>query len=228
VLLLDPMRLRGNLLDVEVDETDDRTGGGVRTVRVPVGIARVDPVTGDPLLPERSESWSTVSLFVTSAPLLARASPTARTALLGWVRAGGRMLIVPRTDADLHDPALHDFVGDVARGGTVDAGHAMGVVPTSVHNSVVCGAGSYEEAFGCARRIGFGHVWVASYDLNAAANATTPQSRELVRSILGHKIEQGIDAPLLHFGADEEQQADSGMGGWTSGTTFGLVRAALD
>src|SRR5262249_10643677 len=34
VLLLDPPRLRGNVLDVEVDQIDDRTGTGTRTVRV--------------------------------------------------------------------------------------------------------------------------------------------------------------------------------------------------
>lgn len=230
VLLADPPRIRGGLLDLEIDLIDRRGGSGARTVRVPLGVATTDSRTGDPLLPEEAVGYATVSVLVATAPLLARASAPQRSALEDWLRAGGRLLVLPHADGDLRDAQIRGLIGEVSRASATirDAG-SMLVPHSAARSSLACGEGLRVEDFGCSRPFGFGRVFVSSYDANTQANAVAPETRELVRAILAGAVEPGVSEPLLRFGAQEEQQTEATYyGAYNNGVSFGLMRVALD
>ena len=230
VLLTDPPRLRGGLLDLEIDLVDRRGGSGTRTARVPLGLATPDPRTGDPLLPEDAVGYATVSTMVASAPLLARASAPQRSALEDWLRAGGRLLVLPRGDGDLNDAQIRGLIGEVSRAAASVSDVYSPLVPLAASRSMLsCGEGLRVEQFGCSRGFGFGRVFVASFDANTQSNAIAPETRELVRAVLAGNVEPGVSEPLLRFGAQEEQQNESSYyGAYNNGISFGLMRAALD
>ena len=230
VVLADPPRIRAGLLDLEIDLIDRRTGTGARTVRVPLGLAAPDVRTGDPLLPEDAVGYATVSTLVATAPLLARASAPQRAALEDWLRAGGRVLVVPHADGDLRDAQLRGLIGDVSRAAASVAEVRSPLVPLEASRAPLrCGEGLRVEQFGCSRPFGFGRVFVASFDANSQANAVAPETRELVRAIMADAVEPGVSEPLLRFGAQEEQQTEATYFGATNnGVSFGLLRVALD
>jgi len=75
VVLGDPPRLRGALLDLDV-QVDAR-----RVTRFPVGAVRFDAATSDPLLPREPAAWSSVALLVASASALSRVGRAQRPPL---------------------------------------------------------------------------------------------------------------------------------------------------
>jgi hypothetical protein len=229
VLLAEPPRMRGGLLDLQV-EVETPQSGVARAVTVPLGVASLDARTGDPLLPERSVAYANVGALVAEAPLLTRASATQRRALEDWLRAGGRLVVIPRSDADLRDPALRGLLGDVARGAALQSAARSPFVPEAV--TVVplrCGADQRMEAFGCVRPFGFGRVYVVAYDLNAPSIATSPEVRALVQAIVVESLSSRSPAALLAHGAHEERSSDPQFfSGGNRGVHFTALRAALD
>lgn len=224
VVLGDPPRLRGALLELDVFEPGDPGPSG-RQIRVPVGAVRFDGATGDPMLPEDAVGWSSVRLLVAHAPALERASERQRRALGDWLRTGGRLLVFPRTEADLARPWLSAWAGPLAAASS-DApreGAAGGLVPPEgAPFSLACGEGQRPERFGCSAAVGFGRVFVAAYDGTAPAAIESGAPRELVRSV--YSATPPV-APALRFGRGEDRLAQRS---WSVEPSFGALRAALD
>jgi hypothetical protein len=220
----DPPRLRGALLDLDVDEL---LVSGPRQVRVPVGTVRFEPATGDPMLPTAPGGYATVKLLVASAPALERANEAQRAAIEDWLRTGGRLLVFPRTEADLGRPWLTALAGPiVAAPASVPrrmAAEPRELVPdVGVRFELACSEAQRTELFGCSAPVGVGRVYVASYDGTTPAAIESGVPRELVRSVVA-----APDAmtPTLAFGRGEDDLSQSY---WTGAPTFGRLRAALD
>ena len=225
IVMSDPARLRGALLDLEVEQADIANRGAARNMRVPVGSVSFEGRSGDPLLPTDSVGWSSVALLAVSGPMLARIPAAERRALTDWLYAGGRMLVFPRTDADLQDPFLRSLVGDVGQLAGEPTVVNEQLVPRGARGQYLSGGRVHAEAFGGSAPVGFGRVYLAAYDGMAPPFVEAPETRELVRAILGARVTVGNDYPLLPFGATEERVGASWFG---QGLNFGRLRAALD
>lgn len=211
VVLGDPPRLRGALLDLDVDAYGP--AGPVRT-RFPIGTVRFEPATGDPLLPEHAVSWVGVKVLVASAPLLARVSQTQRRAIEDWLRAGGRLLVFPRSADDLRDPWLVSLAGPIATDG--EPRRTSTLVPDGGVGFGLRCSGQRSEYFGCSAPFGGGRVFVADYDGAAPTAIESGASRRLVVATLA---------------ANDETQAATtfGRGGLTPmGSSPESLRASLD
>ncbi len=231
VVLSDPPRLRPALLDLEVEQhlPPDPWGGGGGTsvVRTPIGQVPLDPATGDPILPTDAVAWSTVSVLVAGAPDLARVGPAEQLALTDWIRAGGQLLVFPRSDADLSEPFLRSLAGDLA---WLDGAYAdrPELVPEAVRGKGFTSQspGFRAEPYGASRRLGFGRVHVATWDGAAPPYVEAPETRLLVQSIASVRRTRGVGTPLLPFGRRKD---DAMAGTWFGGTPgFATLRSALD
>ena len=60
VLLSDPPRLRGSLLDMDVNQPAVGAYGSPSVVRMPVGVVPFDATTGDPILPSAGVGWAAI------------------------------------------------------------------------------------------------------------------------------------------------------------------------
>jgi len=225
IVMSDPARLRGALLDLEVEQADVANRGAARNMRVPVGSVVFEGRSGDPVLPTDSVGWSSVALLVVSGPMLARIPAIERRALTDWLHAGGRMLVFPRTDADLNDPFLRSFVGGVGQLAGEPTVLNEQLTPRGARGRYLTGGRVRPESFGGSANVGFGRVYLASYDGMAPPYVEAPETRELVRAILAARIVVGNDFPMLPFGATEERV---GSGWFGQGLNFGRLRAALD
>ncbi|MEM9190570.1 MAG: hypothetical protein AAGF12_15400 [Myxococcota bacterium] len=226
VVMSDPPRLRGQLLDLEMTQPAIGPYGSPRTVTPPVGTVSFDPDTGDPILPTRAVSWSGVGLLVASASDLLRTSAAQRSAIDDWLRSGGQMLIFAGLAGALEDPYIVSLLGRVSPisgGATPD--HSQ-LVPDGSRGTYYSGEPPFRtEAFGGSRRLGFGRVYLASYDGMTPPNVTEPETRRLVSSILQTPRVAGSEVPLMPLGVGVDTMDDRWFG---SGPSFGALRAALD
>lgn len=230
VTLSDPPRLRPALLDLQVEQVATTTAwgsGGPRVVAVPVGAIQTDARTGDPILPQETVGWSAAALFVASAPMLPRISARERAVIADWLRSGGQMLVFPRTPADLSDPWLRSLVGSVELFGAESTLAHEAFVPPEGRGTFMRGdhPAFRPESFGGSVAVGFGRVWLATYDGAAPSTTDNREVRELVRSILAAPRET---APLYPFGRQTDSMGDSSMVYGPYGSTFASLRAALD
>jgi len=218
VVFGDPPRLRGALLDLDVEEALPH---GPRQVRVPVGAVSMDARSGDPLLPEEPAGWASVKLLVASAHVLARVSDPQREAIADWLRTGGRLLVLPRSAAELDSPFLRELAGTV---GAEPSRAGSALVPEGMpHLALSCSEGQRVESFGCSAPVGLGRVHLASYDAMSAAAIETGVPRELVRSVYAATE---TTAPALAFARGYDSlDHDAYYGGASS---FGALRATLD
>lgn len=217
VVLGDPPRLRGGLLDLDVYEELDASG---RQVRVPVGVVRFDAATGDPMLPDNGLGWSTVKVLVAHAPALRRLSAPQRRAVEDWLRVGGRLLVFPRAPSDLQDEWLRSLAGESAPVTALavdDPLVASGPEPYRLD----CGEGQRSERFGCSHGVGLGRVYLASYDGTSSAAIESGAPRELVRSIYGAPMPVRAALP---FGRGTD---DASVGPYGGGS-LSRVRRLLD
>ena len=231
VVLADPPRLRGALLDIDVDQptpAQPYAPPGSTVVRMPVGVVPLDPATGDPMLPTSSLGWATTGLLVASTRELARVGPAEQQALTDWIRAGGQVLIFPRTDAELRDPFVQSLTGAVERYEAMPTSDQHVLVPAAARGTYYRGDGAdfRTSGYGGSRRIGFGRVHVAVYDGTAPPFAEAAETRELVRSILSTRRTAGVATPLLPWGRRADDVSSPMFYG--GGPTFGTLRAALD
>lgn len=230
VLLSDPPRLRATLLDLTVSVPDpsaaSRYGatavGGERAVDVPLGIVALDPATADPILPEEALGWSSVGVVIASTAMLARVPRRELDALVDWVRAGGHLVIAPRSEADLRAPLVRELVGDVATTSAVLVPSEL-VPGTAPIPALACGEDAAPEPFGCAATVGFGLAYVLAFDITAPPSFDTPQARELSRSIAQRALRS--EGPRLAYGRGRDQFS---LEWWSGAVTFARLRAALD
>lgn len=217
VVLGDPPRLRGALLDLDVVlRTLD---GSLRSTRVPVGVVPMDARSGDPLLPDDAAAWSSVGLLVASVPVLSRATEAQREAIADWLRTGGRLLVIPRSAADLTDRFVRDLMGNV---GAEESVAASALVPDGVPRLALrCSEAQRVESFGCSAPVGLGRVFLASYDAMSVAAIESGVPRELVRSV--YAASQSSPA-ALPFGRGYESL--DGMD--YAFSRFDALRVALD
>jgi hypothetical protein len=223
VVLSDPPRLRGAILDLQ-DEQHEPYGGS-RMVNLPVGTVSFDPDTGDPLVPREAIAWSGVELVVASAPALERLDPQQTDALLDWVRTGGAMLVFPRTEEDVHAPTLGAILGPVewvnGDAYTVVPEVARGRMMTVPPDSLVS-----HEHFGVSAPLGFGMVFVAAFDgATEEALVDDPATRRAVETVLGARTNlPGQTVPFYRFGARETNREP-----WMDNQSdFSTMRPALD
>lgn len=227
VVLADPPRLRGALLDMTTNvraPTWGYAGGGTSASGVPLGTVGFDARTGDAIAPTSALGWSGVGVLAASIPALARLSDEQQGALEGWIHAGGRVVLFPRTDADLSAPFVHDHFPGLSRGTTLE--RVDGQAPIA---QLACGEAQREE-FGCSVRAGFGAVYVADFDGAAPPYVELPTTRAIVQSAVD-QANGGLDpiTPALSFGRHLDEVADTyGYYGSAARMSFGRMRAALD
>jgi len=225
VLLDNPSHLRGSLLEMEVEEPGIGAYGAPRMVQLPIGTVPVDARSADPILPRNPVAWSAVTMLVTSAPAFERVGEVERAAILDWVRTGGQVLIFLRSDADLRNPALSEILGPAELASVVDAAASTSFVPSNADPQHVVAPNVRAELFGGSRRVGFGRVFVATYEGTSPRFASAAQTRELVRAIVSRHRTPGADVPMLPFARYEDTLAQDWGGG---GPSFGTLRPSLD
>lgn len=227
VVLADPPRLRGALLDLTTNVRAPSWGyggGGTTASGVPLGVVSFDARTGDPVMPDSALGWSSVSVLAVSAPALGRVGQDELDALSGWVHAGGRVVVFPRTDADFAIPFLHAVFPDVARG--EDEERIDGQPP--IH-ALTCGE-THRETFGCSARVGFGAVYLADFDGAAPPYVELPTTRAIV-SALVDQASGDFDqvATAVPYGRHTDEMGDTyGYYGSAQRLSFARLRAALD
>lgn len=227
VVLADPPRLRGALLDMSTNVRAPAYGyggGGTQASGVPLGLVAFDARTGDPILPTTALGWSGIGVLAASAPVLVRLGDEQREALLHWVHAGGRVIVFPRTDADLALPFVRELFADLSRG--TDLERVDGQAPIA---ALACGS-AHRERFGCSRRVGFGAVYVVDFDGAAPPYVELPTTRAIVQGVVD-QANGGFDptSAALTYGRRTDELADTyGYYGSGQRLSFGRLRAALD
>ena len=231
VVMSDPPRLRGALLELDVEQQtapQPYAPPSATMVRMPVGVVPLDAQTGDPMLPTSSLAWAPAGILIASAPLLARTPLAEQQALRDWVIAGGTVLIFPRTENDLRDPFVESLAGRLERYEATPSLDQDIFVPEGARGAYYRSddPAFRVEPYGGSRRLGFGRVHVATYDGTAPPFADAAQTRELVRAILSVRRQHGISTPVLPWG----RRVDDVGGGmfYGGGPSFGALRAALD
>jgi hypothetical protein len=228
VVLADPPRIRGALLDLQttvVTPTTGYAGGGPQASGVPLGVVAFDARTGDPILPDSALGWASVGVLVVSAPALARVPERQLSALRGWLHSGGRLLVFPRTDADLALPFVREHLGTITRSTTQVMIDALPPIP-----GLECPTGTLAESFGCSARAGFGAIYIASFDGTAPPYVDTPSTRAVVEAIV-NASNAALDPvrPSLPFAEHTDDMSDGNTYyGSAQQASFGRLRAALD
>jgi hypothetical protein len=228
VLLDNPSHLRGALLEMEVEEAGIGAYGAPRMVRLPIGTVPADARSADPILPRDAVAWSAVGMLISSAPAFERVGAPERAAILDWVRTGGQLLLFTRSDADVNNPALSELLGEVELSVPLGAGETTAdtsLVPTGAEVRQLSGPGVRSEMFGGSRRIGFGRIFVATFEGTSPRFASADQTRELVRAIISRHRAPGIEAATLPFARYEDQVSQDFFGG---GPSFSSLRPSLD
>lgn len=220
VVFGDPPRLRGALFDLDVNESLDT--GVPRMVRFPVGTVRFDASTGDPVLPETAAAWASVKLLVASAPALTRVARAHRAPIEDWLRTGGRLLVFPRSPADLRHEWLASLVGGaIASGGEPPLRSEM-VPAGGMRLGLVCAAEHQIESFGCSAPFGHGRVFVAAYDGTTPSAIESGAPRGLVTALLAAPSATRAVLPFARGATPLTEQY------WDGSGSLGSLRSALD
>ena len=85
--------------------------GPSAAVNIAVTAPRVDPASGDPILPDRASAYGPVDAVVARSDLLVKLGRTEVDALAGYVLAGGTLAIAITRPEDLQSPTIEAFVG---------------------------------------------------------------------------------------------------------------------
>lgn len=227
VLVEDRPIHRAELLELQTNIGDPTgaygyMGGSERTVDIPIGTVTSDARTGDPLLPDTALGYSTVAVLCVSVPMTARMSEAQLRAIEGYVHAGGRLLLLPRTETDLRTTLVSRFFDGV----TSTAGPARSTLVPEAARALGCPPGSRVDGGGCSRSVGFGGVWLSPVEVALDPTRDHLAFRELVSAIVEH---DATSAAVLRHGLGEDRAEESWMYG--SGGAPGAIsdlRAALD
>lgn len=220
VVLADPPRIRGSLLDVQTEQFVRH--GGTSIVNMPVGVISFDATSGEPLAPTRASGWHAARLVVASAPTLERLSPTQRDALFDWLRGGGELVVFLRSPEDLRAPAMQAMAPLTWR--PDDDPTPSALVPAGAPAARIVASTDRAEPreYGISVPVGFGRVEVVRYDGTAPPYVDAPETRRLVEQIAGRPRRAGAELPMFRPGAPES------FDDWSGGWTFRPVRSYLD
>jgi len=224
VVMAESVSLRASLDGLSIEQDDPY--GSRRSVAPPIGDVTMAATTGDPMLPVQPLGWSSVDLFVAEASMLERAGGPERRALEAWIRAGGTLLIFPRLDQDFELAYVRALLGRVQVSESdpqVIRGGASSLRPTGTSPELIGEAGTTIESFGLSAPLGFGRVYLASYNMAAPdiVNGSAPQ--QLVRAIMSRPVVRGVTRPLFSPSAGEEPD----YGRWGASDPQAL-RSSLD
>jgi len=116
-------RLRGALGEVAVSPLFAVHGGSARGAAptLSVGSPRFDPVTGDPVLPDRAALYTSADAVLLRSDVLTRLVGAELDALAGYVLAGGTLAVVVVRPEDVRHPTLAAFAGGAVLSQAVSA-----------------------------------------------------------------------------------------------------------
>ena len=189
VVLAESSRLANQLEGIELSVP--QRYNGEQQVELPVGRLSFDARTGDPIAPTTPLGYAGLRLVVARSSDLERLAPAAREALRGWLATGGRLLVFARTPEAVKGPVIRSLLGSVAWQTSDDASDAGGVLRPDDATDWV------DESFGGSRRLGFGRVYLATFDGTTPPKVDDPRTREVIRSVAVSN--NGVEAPLLPF-----------------------------
>lgn len=210
----EPPRLAGVLRDVPITVSFDPTGGSLPrshvSGKVPVstGSLRVDPATGDPVLPERAAGYATATVVVMRSDQLARLSGMQLDALANFVLAGGSLAVTIARPEDLRHSTLVSFAGgeivagqaprllgrtpgvevESPRGGSGGRGGRRVFPGEDVDNGLsgYSGGNLRPTLFGAAASYGMGEFHVLAFDPTQAPGVDDPWVQSRVADLLSH------------------------------------------
>ncbi len=87
----------------------------VATAALAVGTPRIDPASGDPVLPERAAGYAPVTLVLSTSERLVKLSAVELQALGDWVLSGGALALVVTRPEDLKAPPVVSLLGGPVR-----------------------------------------------------------------------------------------------------------------
>lgn len=90
-----------------------------------------DPVTGDPLLPQRAAGYSRAAVVLARSEELARLPAAELEALSGFVLSGGTLALVITRPEDMRDPVVVSFCGDAVIDAKLEAPNLEPIMPFS-------------------------------------------------------------------------------------------------
>jgi hypothetical protein len=112
--LTEGSRLRGAVNEAAIVPTFTPSGFGSRGTSPPtlsVASPRLDPATGDPMLPDRAALYTTVDVVLVRSDTLARLAGAELDALAGFVLSGGTLAVAVARPEDVRHPTLAAFAG---------------------------------------------------------------------------------------------------------------------
>ncbi|MDW8248600.1 MAG: hypothetical protein RMJ98_04745 [Myxococcales bacterium] len=119
LLLVDlhsPSRLVAVLRGVKVPTLyQDKAHRGSSARTLLVGSSWIDPITGDPILPQRASEWGMATAVLAPSGLLARLGGPEQEALAGYVLGGGTLAVVVERPEDLRQGFLPTLAGGPLR-----------------------------------------------------------------------------------------------------------------
>jgi hypothetical protein len=219
--------------------------GGLATRPVSVHTPRIDPATGDPILPERAIGWAHEDLVVARTDVLARLGGESMEALAGFVLGGGTLALAVTRPEDLRGPRVTALIGGEAapapaspeaRAPLDEGGIGEGPRPgEATRLSGWSGGNLRPSAYGATATYGLGEVVLLSFDPDDAATVGDPFARgrllDLARRAFDRRSTIVFDATTeLPYGgpADEEvrRQLDPNENTrWTVGVAAMLLLA---
>lgn len=226
----EPSRLRGVLADQPLLMAMVPGGAIEKDVKPAVGTATIDPRSGQHLLPVHAAGYGTTDLVIAQIPALARATERERRALEEWVGAGGTLWLAPTSERDLVDPFVRRLLGSIAPAQGVFA-HQDALVPPNLRGRTLSGERVLSEGFGASARVGFGRVYVTTFDPNETTFVDLPELHQLVRAMLSVLLMRNGIRPT------NEESCQSSFGGGAEAEWGGIgqpsvqireLRSALD
>jgi hypothetical protein len=240
--LTTPSLLRGVLDEVRVTpDYNPMSYGGSPVDVLMVGSPRVDPATGDIVLPEHTASYGTADVVVTPSDTLARLSGRRLEALAGFVMGGGTLAISIRRPEDLRHETLVAFVGGPVEETAVDEDslEPIDVSPFSTPGAPRPPAPAYPgdelakslhgyrggnlapSPFGAAAPYGLGEVHVLAFDPTRRPGVDDPWVHDRMVDLGRRSYERRASVVFRPGGLVQE-------GMWTPSTLLSDVRKQLD
>lgn len=220
VVLADPPRLRGSILDLQAEQIGPR--GSANIINLPVGVVAFDATSGEPLAPTHATGWHAARVVVTNAPTLERLSPPQRDALLDWLRTGGELVVFLRSPEDLRGPSVQ-AIAPLAWEPDDDLPGSTLVPIGAPEARIVATSGRFEpRAYGVSIPYGFGRAEIVRYDGTSPPYVDAPETRRLVEQIVSRPRRVGAELPMFRVGAPES------LDDWSGQWTFRSARAFLD
>lgn len=219
----EPPRLAASLVNVPISISHDPTRGALarssRTGMTPIatGSPRLDPATGDPVLPDRAAGYASATVVVMRSDQLTRLQGLALDALGNYVLAGGSLALVISRPEDLRHPSVVALTGAEVSPTTVDRalrtlpterveeqGNEPGarprrpsaptlVWPSSEVSSTLTGyrgGNLHPSIFGASATYGLGEVHLLAFDPTQAPGVDDPWVRSRMAELVRHAWER--------------------------------------